>query len=341
MTLCGPLRQPEEDGGIAQGEPREEAQVHQSGGVGILLGKLDERVVQRDQLFVIGVQGDFDLVKVDAVAFTPSFGTLLVACAIEKNPPHRFSRRRKEMAPTVPALNFGRVDQPEIRVVDQGGGLERLPGLLLRQPEGGQLAQLVVDQRQELLGGARVALLDRRQDAGNIAQRVTPPWDLSCEQTAKRLFFTDEPKQCKDLRQRTRSHCDRSALKLCVMKRTSVDQNCGLWYRCRIMAWKVVVRESVIHDLRWFGRKDGRLLLAAAEERLAADPVGETKNLKTLRPNPVAQRELRLVGKYGVVFNVDVKAEVVTIILVGEKRGDALIVQGEEFRAHDEDYSPE
>ena len=32
------------------------------------------------------------------------------------------------------------------------------------------------------------------------------------------------------------------------------------------MAWTVALKESVIDDLRWFGRKDGRLLLAAAEE---------------------------------------------------------------------------
>lgn len=107
------------------------------------------------------------------------------------------------------------------------------------------------------------------------------------------------------------------------------------------MAWRVVLKDSVIDDLRWFGRKDGRLLLAAAEERLAADPVTETKNLKTLRPNPVAQRELRLHGKYRVLFNVDAQAEIVTIMLVGEKRGDELIVQGEEFREHHEDYSAE
>ena len=52
--------------------------------------------------------------------------------------------------------------------MDQGRGLERLPGLLLGQPLRGQLAQLVVDQRQELLGGLRVALLDGREDAGHV-----------------------------------------------------------------------------------------------------------------------------------------------------------------------------
>lgn len=101
------------------------------------------------------------------------------------------------------------------------------------------------------------------------------------------------------------------------------------------------MQESVIDDLRWFGRKDGRLLLAATEERLADDPTAEARNLKTLRPNPVAQRELRLFGKYRVLFNVDTETEVVTVVLVGEKRGDALLVRGEEYRGHHEDHSSE
>jgi hypothetical protein len=71
------------------------------------------------------------------------------------------------------------------------------------------------------------------------------------------------------------------------------------------MAWTVALKESVIKDLRWFGRKDGRLLFDTAVERLKADPLAETRHLKTLGPNPVAQRELRLFGKLGVLFNVD------------------------------------
>ena len=41
-----------------------------------------------------------------------------------------------------------RIEQPEVRLVDQGRGLEGLPGLLLGQLLGGQPAQLVVDQRE-------------------------------------------------------------------------------------------------------------------------------------------------------------------------------------------------
>ena len=100
------------------------------------------------------------------------------------------------------------------------------------------------------------------------------------------------------------------------------------------MAWQVELKESVIDDLRWFGKRDGRQLLKETLQRLEEDPLVESRQMKTLRPNPVAGRELRLFSKYQVLFNVDEAAQTVTIVLVGEKRGKALIVQGEEFTEH-------
>jgi hypothetical protein len=76
--------------------------------------------------------------------------------------------------------------------------------------------------------------------------------------------------------------------------------------------------------------------LKTSLEYLEQDPLAETKSLKTLRPNPVAQRELRLFGKYRILFSVDEKDQVATVILVGEKRGNRLLVLGEEFSAHHE-----
>jgi prevent-host-death family protein len=46
-------------------------------------------------------------------------------------------------------------------------------------------------------------------------------------------------------------------------------------------------------------------LLAEAEARLVAIPLEESLSMKTLRPNPAVQRELRLFGKNRVLFNVD------------------------------------
>jgi hypothetical protein len=70
----------------------------------------------------------------------------------------------------------------------------------------------------------------------------------------------------------------------------------------------------------------------------AANPLKESQSMKTLRPNPAAQRGLRLFGKYRVLFNVDEEREEVTIILVGEKRGSTLLVRGQEFTAHHESH---
>lgn len=80
-------------------------------------------------------------------------------------------------------------------------------------------------------------------------------------------------------------------------------------------------------------------MLKAATARLAENPEAESRHLKTLRPNPVAQRELRLRGRYRVLFNIDPTTREVTIVLVGEKRGDALFVQRRRFTTHHEGHS--
>ena len=61
-----------------------------------------------------------------------------------------------------------RADEPEVRLVDQGGGLERLAGPLPGQPMGGQPAKLVVDQREKLIGRLGLAFLDGHEGAGGV-----------------------------------------------------------------------------------------------------------------------------------------------------------------------------
>jgi len=101
--------------------------------------------------------------------------------------------------------------------------------------------------------------------------------------------------------------------------------------------WRVTADERVVEDLRALGRMEARLIFKAAVERLEGDPLAEARNLKTLRPNPVAQRELRLFGVYRVLFNVEESQRLVRISVVGLKRGDSLIVRGERFDAHASD----
>jgi hypothetical protein len=106
------------------------------------------------------------------------FPTAFAAGLVHQDAAHGLGRGGKEVAAAVPlrlshlrvARRRGR-NQPQIGFIHQGGRLQCLPRLLVGELLGRQLAQLVVDQRQELVGGVRVALFDGGQDAGDIGHR--------------------------------------------------------------------------------------------------------------------------------------------------------------------------
>jgi mRNA-degrading endonuclease RelE of RelBE toxin-antitoxin system len=105
------------------------------------------------------------------------------------------------------------------------------------------------------------------------------------------------------------------------------------------MVWEVHVKEEAIRHLEWFGKSTGRQLLRKALQLLRRNPLAESKNMKPLRSNPIAERELRLFGKYRVLYSVHEETKRVTIILVGEKKGNRLLVLGKEFSDHHEGNS--
>ena len=71
----------------------------------------------------------------------------------------------------VPGLFRGPTDESQVGLVDQRRGLERLAWLLLRHPLGRQLAQLVVNQRQQFGGGPGVAVARGEKDSGHLIRR--------------------------------------------------------------------------------------------------------------------------------------------------------------------------
>jgi hypothetical protein len=56
--------------------------------------------------------------------------------------------------------------------MDEGGGLEGLAWVFVGQFGGSELAQLVIDERQQALGGDGVALLDLRQDTRDVRHGI-------------------------------------------------------------------------------------------------------------------------------------------------------------------------
>ena len=91
----------------------------------------------------------------DAVA--AALEPLAIASEVDQDASHGLGRGAVEMGCAIPGLGRIGAHQPEICLVDQGCGLERLAGGLTRQPGGGQPAQLILHQRQELGGGPRLA----------------------------------------------------------------------------------------------------------------------------------------------------------------------------------------
>src|SRR5262245_7897141 len=95
--------------------------------------------------------------QVEARATAPALGAQFLSSSLYQDPPHRFGCCGKEMTTAVPVLSRLDANKANVGLVDQRRRLQRLSWLFLGQLRGRELAQLVVNQRQQLLGGVRVA----------------------------------------------------------------------------------------------------------------------------------------------------------------------------------------
>src|SRR5262249_46329973 len=64
--------------------------------------------------------------------------------------------------------------QPQVDLVDEGGGLQGVAVALAAQVPPGDLPQLAVDQRQQFLGRRLVALLPSPQELRDLLRRRPP-----------------------------------------------------------------------------------------------------------------------------------------------------------------------
>src|SRR5262249_31956700 len=113
--------------------------------------------------------GQFDTMPASA-----QFLGLFAACTFDEDSPHRLGSGGKEMSSAIPVLSLFAAYQPQVHLVHQRRRLKRLARGLLPQLFGSQSTQRVVHQRQQLLGCARVTLLDGRQDLRHFVHVVCP-----------------------------------------------------------------------------------------------------------------------------------------------------------------------
>lgn len=89
--------------------------------------------------------------------------------------------------------------------------------------------------------------------------------------------------------------------------------------------------ESAFEDLRFLKKAEQNVILDAIEQRLATEPLVETRNLKPLRPNDLSSWEAR-VGAHRVFYDVDEGSQTVTIKAVGWKEHNKLFIRGKEYQ---------
>jgi mRNA-degrading endonuclease RelE of RelBE toxin-antitoxin system len=97
------------------------------------------------------------------------------------------------------------------------------------------------------------------------------------------------------------------------------------------MPYDIDVSPEARDHLRELTARERGTVLDAIEEQLAHQPTVETRNRKLMRPNPIAQWELR-VGTLRVYYDVEEADEPsVMVRAVGRKLGNRVLIGGEEY----------
>jgi mRNA-degrading endonuclease RelE of RelBE toxin-antitoxin system len=92
--------------------------------------------------------------------------------------------------------------------------------------------------------------------------------------------------------------------------------------------FRIELTPEAADDLESMRAFDARRVVAAMESQLVHEPTRETRNRKPLRPNELAEWELR-VDEFRVFY--DVMDEVVKVIAIGLKQGNELFIHGERY----------
>ena len=123
--------------------------------------------------------GEVHLFKIDPFVSAAVTQGAFAASPVNEDAAHRLSRCRKEVsAPS--ELWVVVANQPQPGFVDKGCGLQRVARRLIRHLGGCEPAQLLIDQRQQFIGGLGVAALDSLNYPGDIAHAVKAITSCRC-----------------------------------------------------------------------------------------------------------------------------------------------------------------
>lgn len=95
--------------------------------------------------------------------------------------------------------------------------------------------------------------------------------------------------------------------------------------------YQIEVTAEARTDLNYYTAFERKIITSEIRIQLTYQPLIETKNRKLLRDNPISSWELR-VGKYRVFYEVNETAQKVTIMAVGHKEHNVILVRGKEVQ---------
>jgi mRNA-degrading endonuclease RelE of RelBE toxin-antitoxin system len=94
--------------------------------------------------------------------------------------------------------------------------------------------------------------------------------------------------------------------------------------------FQIALTPEAIDDLASMRKFDQKRIVDEIESQLLHEPTRQTRNRKQLRPNELAEWELR-VDTFRVFFDVDAENQVVNVIAIGYKEGNDLFIHGEKY----------
>ena len=98
------------------------------------------------------------------------------------------------------------------------------------------------------------------------------------------------------------------------------------------MAYRIEYSPATDEHLRVLTARQRTMVFDGVDDQLAHEPAVETRNRKPMRPNPLAPWELRI-GELRVYYEiVEDPEQVVTIVAVGVKDRNRVLIGGKEIK---------
>ncbi len=94
--------------------------------------------------------------------------------------------------------------------------------------------------------------------------------------------------------------------------------------------YRIVFTDEARDDLKRYRKHEQAPILDETEKQLLHQPEHQTRNRKRLRPNQVAEWELRA-GSMRVFYDVDEAEKKVQVRAIGHKAGNTLVLHGKRF----------